>query len=63
MVNYSNDIIGKKIELVYMNDGQAPPIGTKGIVKKVDDMGTIHVNWENGSSLGLLPEVDKFKIL
>jgi hypothetical protein len=35
-----------------MDDGQAPPEGTKGTVMYVDDVGTVHVSWENGSSLG-----------
>jgi len=44
---------GTRVELVKMNDEQAPPIGTKGTVKHVDDIGTIHVAWDNGSSLGV----------
>lgn len=44
--------IGTKVELVSMDDMQAPPPGTKGEVRFVDDGGTIHVRWENGSSLG-----------
>ena len=44
---------GTRVELVQMDDPQAPPIGTKGIVRGVDDIGTIHVNWDCGSSLGV----------
>lgn len=33
--------------------------GTKGTVTHVDDIGTIHVEWENGSSLGIVYGVDK----
>ena len=36
-----------------MNDVQAPPIHTKGVVRHVDDIGTIFVNWETGSGLGV----------
>jgi len=43
---------GTRVELVYMEDFQAPPKGTKGTVRRVDDIGTVHVNWDNGSSLG-----------
>ena len=46
--------IGAKVELVKMDDPQAPPIGTIGKVSFIDDMGTIHVSWENGSSLGIV---------
>lgn len=54
---------GDKVELVYMNDWQAPPPGTKGTVRNVDDTGTIHVNWETGSSLGVVYGVDSCRKL
>lgn len=34
-------------------DPQAPPIGTKGTVLGVDDMGSILVAWDNGSGLNV----------
>lgn len=37
--------------------------GTIGEVKYVDDIGTIHMEWESGGSLGLIPEVDSFEII
>ena len=46
--------IGTRIELTSMDDIQAPPIGTKGTVTGVDDMGSIMVHWDNGSSLSLV---------
>lgn len=55
---------GTKIELVKMYDLIVPvPEGTKGIVDFVDDIGTIHVKWENGSTLGLTVGIDEFKVL
>lgn len=47
---------GDRIELISMDDIQAPPAGTKGTVIGVDDMGQIMVNWDNGSSLSVIPE-------
>jgi hypothetical protein len=44
-----------------MEDAQAVPSGTKGTVICVDDMGTIHMKWDNGRSLGLIPEEDSFR--
>jgi hypothetical protein len=44
---------GCRVELLQMDDPQAPPIGTLGTVIGVDDIGTIHVNWDNGSGLGV----------
>ena len=43
--------IGARVELVQMDDVQAPPIGTKGTVKGVDDIGSIMVKWDNGCGL------------
>ena len=46
--------IGQRVSLIRMNDVQAPPAGTQGTVRDVDDMGTVHVSWDNGSSLGVV---------
>lgn len=36
-----------------MQDPYTPlPKGLKGIVRHVDDLGTVHINWESGSILG-----------
>ena len=43
---------GTRVKLVEMNDIQAPLIGTLGTVMCVDDIGTIHIKWDNGSTLG-----------
>lgn len=44
---------GCRVELLQMEDPQAPPIGTTGTVIGVDDLGTVHVKWDNGSGLGV----------
>lgn len=55
---------GLKIELIRMYDYINPvPPGTKGIVDFVDDLGTIHMKWQNNSTLGLTVGLDEFKIL
>lgn len=36
------------------------PAGLTGIVDSVDDLGQIHCHWQNGSSLALIPGVDRF---
>lgn len=43
--------VGCRVELLRMDDPKAPPIGTKGIVRYVDDIGSLGVAWDNGSSL------------
>lgn len=50
--------VGTVVELVMMDDPQAPPIGTKGTVYGVDDIGSVLVHWENGSSLSVAYGVD-----
>lgn len=45
---------GTRIELVRMDDPHAPPIGTKGTVVGVDDIGSILVDWDNGGSLNVV---------
>lgn len=45
---------GTRVELVRMDDIQAPPIGTKGTVRGVDDIGSIMVSWDDGSSLSVV---------
>lgn len=55
--------VGSRVELTKMNDVQAPPIGTRGTVLGVDDIGSIMVAWDNGSSLNVVYGVDKCKKL
>ena len=45
--------VDTRVELVRMDDPQAPPIGTKGTVKGVDDIGSIVVAWDNGCGLSV----------
>ena len=45
--------VGTRVELVQMDDPQAPPIGTKGTVRGVDDIGSIMVAWDNGCGLSV----------
>ena len=53
---------GTRIELISMEDPFSPiEPGTKGTVVCVDDMGTIHMKWDNGRTLGLIPGEDSFR--
>lgn len=45
---------GARVELIRMDDVHAPPVGTKGTVRGVDDIGSIMVSWDNGSSLNVV---------
>ena len=54
---------GAKVRLVRMDDTQAPPTGTVGEVLSVDDIGTVHVQWSTGSTLGAVYGEDKIEVL
>ena len=54
---------GTVLELDYMDDVQAPPKGSRMTVTYVDDMETIHGNWNNGSTIGLVPSCDRFHVV
>lgn len=52
---------GTRVQLDSMSEDPCPvESGAVGTVIAVDDMGTLHVEFDNGRSLGLCPEVDKF---
>lgn len=54
---------GTRVELLKMDDVQAPPIGTRGIVVSVDDIGSIMVNWDNGSGLSVAYGEDECRVV
>lgn len=54
---------GTRIELILMDDKQAPPPGTCGTVAFIDNAGTVHMIWDTGSTLGLIPDEDEFEVI
>ena len=47
--------VGCRVQLDHMEDAYTKiPEGTQGTVRAVDDIGTIHVDWDCGSSLGIV---------
>jgi hypothetical protein len=56
--------MGSRIVLDQMGDDPRPiPPGTKGTVRWVDDMGTVHCDFDNGRRLGLVPGEDSFHLV
>lgn len=53
---------GTRVELIRMNDPYTilKP-GDRGTVSCVDDTGTVFVDWDNGSSLGVVYRVDHIR--
>lgn len=55
---------GTRLELQEMDDPHAPvQPGTRGTVAVVDDLGSIHMDWDNGRTLAVIPGVDQFRKL
>lgn len=53
---------GSRVELIEMDDPyRQMPAGLQGTVYAVDDIGTVHVKWDNGSTLGAAYGVDRIR--
>lgn len=54
-------IIGKRVRLIHTSDPytRIRP-GDEGTVDFLDDLGTVHVLWDSGSSLGMVRGEDQF---
>lgn len=50
-------LLGKRVRLDHTSDPYTNlRAGDLGTVQRIDDMGTVHVKWDSGSSLGLISE-------
>jgi hypothetical protein len=58
-------VLGKRVKFIAhaFPDPQPLPTGLEGTITAVDDIGTIHVKWDNGRTLGLTQDGDEFEIL
>jgi len=66
LLNYkeqSKELSGKRLRCIEMKDLYPVPSGTMGTIINVDDVGTVHVKWDNGSTLGLVPNEDSYEIV
>ena len=55
---------GTRIEVNFIGDDSRPIAPrTKGTVRIVDDMGTVHCDFDNGRRLGLIPGEDAFHVI
>lgn len=60
---YQKQNIGKRIRIIKMIDPFPIPSGTLGTITGVDDIGQYQVNWDNGSTLSVIPDEDEYEIL
>jgi len=59
----NDELKGKRVRCIHMNDEYGVPSGVEGTIISVDDIGTIHVKWDNGSTLGLVPKEDRYELI
>ena len=53
---------GTEAELIEMNDPyRNMPPGLRGVIETIDDAGSAHIQWENGSSLAAIYGVDRYR--
>ena len=62
LLTYQRQYIGKRIKIISMIDPFPIPSGTMGIITGVDDIGQYQVNWDNGSTLSVIPDEDEYEI-
>lgn len=55
---------GTRVRLIQMQDPYRDmPEGLEGTVQFVDDAGSVHVSWDNGSSLAALYGIDRIEVI
>jgi hypothetical protein len=60
----NNTFVGKRIKLIAMNEEPNPvEPNTMGTIRLIDGIGQIHVDWDNGRSLAVVPEIDEYEII
>ena len=62
--NFWNLKKGDRIKLIFTDDPYTKlQTGDLGNVSHIDDSGVIHVNWDSGSNLGLIPTRDEWALV
>lgn len=54
---------GMRVRLLKIDDDHAPPVGTEGTVLGVDDIGSLLMSWDTGSSLNVVMGEDVVEII
>lgn len=55
--------VGLRIRIVNMVDEDGIDEGMEGVIKAIDSMGTLHVKWDDGSTLGVIPGLDEYILI
>lgn len=60
----NTNLTGRRVRLIRCSDPYTRlPSGSEGTVAFVDSLGTLHVDWDCGSKLGLVPGEDSWTVL
>lgn len=55
---------GRRVELISTSDPYTKLVpGTKGTVVGKDNMETVHIDWDDGSCMGMVPGEDSFRFI
>ncbi len=59
------ELVGKRVRFLRSSDPYTKlQHGDEGVVTTVDDFGTVHIKWDNGSTLGMITEEgDRFQLV
>lgn len=61
---YSTELSGRRVRLIRCTDEHTRLLpGECGTISLVDSLGTVHVAWDKGSRLGLVPGEDEWELL
>ena len=54
---------GKRVRMIHMEDVDPIQPGQCGVVQFVDDLNQLHVKWDDGRTLAIIPEKDYYEVL
>jgi hypothetical protein len=58
------ELLGRRVRLVFTDDAYTDlQPGATGTIDHVDDLGTLFVKWDDGSTLGLIPGRDRYEFI
>jgi len=54
---------GMRVRMIHMDDEMPVDEGLEGTIEKIDSLGTLHVRWDDGRLLGVIPNEDNYELL
>jgi hypothetical protein len=64
MGHMSDTKVSDRVEIIRCYDAYTKlKRGTQGTVTLIDQLGTVHVRWDDGRNLGLVPGQDEWRVI